>query len=49
MDCLISDNAKSETTAKVVNILRMYKRGNYMSEPEHQTEYWIRMLKDTSN
>ena len=36
MDCLISDGAKSETSAKVVDILRMYKCSNYMSEPEHQ-------------
>ena len=53
MDCLISDGAKAETTAKVVDVLRMYKCGNYMSEPEHQhqnfAENRIRTLKDTSN
>ena len=53
MDCLISDGAKAETSAKVVDILRMYKCGNYMSEPEHQhqnfAENRIRALKDTSN
>ena len=53
MDCLISDGAKAETSAKVVDILRMYKCGNYMSEPEHQhqnfAENRIRTLKDTSN
>ena len=27
MDCLISDGAKAETSAKVVDILRMYKCG----------------------
>ena len=31
IDCLISGGAKAETSAKVVNILRMYKCGNYMS------------------
>ena len=53
MDCLISDGAKAETSAKVVDILRMYKCGNYMSEPEHQHKNFadnrIRTLKDTSN
>ena len=53
MDCLISDSAKAEISAKVVDILRMYKCGNYMSEPEHQhqnfAENRIRTLKDTSN
>ena len=33
MDCLISDGAKAEMSTKVVDILRMYKCGNYMSEP----------------
>ena len=46
MDCLISDGAKAETSAKVVDILRM-------SELEHQhqnfAENRIRTLKDTSN
>ena len=36
MVCLVSDGAKSEISAKVVNILGMYKCCNYMSEPEHQ-------------
>ena len=36
MDCLVSDGSKAEIWAKVVDILRMYKCGNYMSEPEHQ-------------
>ena len=53
MDCLVSDGAKAEILAKVVDILRMYKCGNYMSEPEHQhqnfAENRIRTLKDTSN
>ena len=42
MDCLISDGAKSETLAKVVNILRMYKCGNYMSELEHQHKRYLK-------
>ena len=53
MDCLIRDGAKAATSAKVVDIHRMYKCGNYISEPEHQhrnfVENRIRTLKDTSN
>ena len=53
MDVLISDGAKAEISTKVVDILRMYRCGNYMSEPEHQhqnfAENRIRTLKDTSN
>ena len=49
MDCLVSDGAKAEISAKVVDFLRMYKCGNYMSEPEHQhqnfTEIRSRRLK----
>ena len=53
MDCLVSDGAKAEISAKVIDILRMYKCSNYMSEPKHQhqnfAENRIRTLKDTSN
>ena len=53
INCLISDGAKAETLAKVVDLLRMYKCGNYMSELEHQhqkfAENRIRTPKDTSN
>ena len=53
MDCLVSDGTKAEISVKVVDILRMYKCGNYMSEPKHQhqnfAEKWIRMLEDTLN
>ena len=53
MDCLVSDGAKAEISAKVVDILRMYKCSNYMSEPEHQhqnfAENRIRTLKGTLN
>ena len=51
MDCLVSDGAKAEISVKFVDILRMFKCGNYMSEPEHQhqnfAENRIRTLKDT--
>jgi hypothetical protein len=53
MDSLISDGAKAQISTKVVDILRMYRCGNYMSEPEHQQQNFaenrIRTLKDTSN
>jgi hypothetical protein len=53
MDILISDGTKAQIGTKVVDIMRMYRIGNYMSEPEHQhqnfAENRIRTLKDTSN
>ncbi|MGL4933427.1 MAG: hypothetical protein ACRC4P_08975, partial [Aeromonas sp.] len=53
MELLISDGAKAEISKKVVDILRMYKCGNYMSEANHQhqnfAENRIGTLKDWTN
>ena len=53
MDVLITDGAKAEISAKVKNILRHYRIGEYMSEPHHQhqnfAENRIGTLKDYSN
>ena len=53
MDCLVSDGAKAQISKKVQDILRMYKIGDYISEPYHQhqnfAENRISTLKDTCN
>jgi hypothetical protein len=53
MGLLISDGAKAKISTKVIDILRMYRCGNYMSEPKQQhqnfAENQIRTIKDTSN
>ena len=53
MDVLISDRAQAEVGKKVQDICRMYRIGNYYSEPHHQhqnfAENQIGTLKDMTN
>ena len=38
MDKLLSDSAKTETSNKVMDILRAYHISNWLSEPYHQSQ-----------
>ena len=48
-DKLLSDSAKTETSNKVMDILRAYHISNLHSEPYHQNQYPAEWMYRTSN